>query len=68
MRFMILIALLLASACHDRQPPAPTPEQSEQLNEADSMLNQLSNEEGPETNASGPSSSTGDSPSGRTVP
>jgi hypothetical protein len=62
MRILVLTALLLLAACHDRRPPAPTPEQSEQLNDADSMLNQLSNEEGPETNASGPSSSTGDIP------
>ena len=51
----LLIGLLLLAACHDRRPPAPTAEQSNQLNEADSMLNNLAhNEEGPEANASGP--------------
>ena len=55
MRRIIICALLLIAACHDRRPPAPTAEQSQQLNEADSMLNDLANEEGPEANASGPS-------------
>ncbi|HET7576019.1 MAG TPA: hypothetical protein VFK19_05560 [Sphingomicrobium sp.] len=58
MRILVLAALLLLAACHDRRPPTPTADQSEQLNDADSMLNQLSNEEGPETNASGPSNSS----------
>jgi hypothetical protein len=50
---------LLLAACHDRRLPAPTAEQSNQLNEADSMLNDLAqNEEGPEANASGPSNSS----------
>jgi len=52
-----MCATLLLVACHDRRPPAPTAEQSQQLNEADSMLNDLANEEGPEANASGPSNS-----------
>jgi nitrous oxide reductase accessory protein NosL len=47
---LILCALLLVAACHKQRPPAPTPEQSSQLNEADSMLNNLANEEGPEAN------------------
>jgi nitrous oxide reductase accessory protein NosL len=51
----ILCALLLVAACHKQRPPAPTPEQSNRLNETDSMLNDLANEEGPEANASGPS-------------
>ena len=49
---------LIVAACHDRRPPAPTPEQSAQLNDADAMLNNLANEEGPEANASGPSNSS----------
>ena len=48
--------LLLLAACHDGRPPAPTVHQSEQLNEAEDMLNSMAqNEEGPEANASGPS-------------
>ena len=40
-------------------PPAPTAEQSRQLNEAEDMLdNMAENEEGPEANASGPSNSS----------
>jgi hypothetical protein len=58
MRQIILFAPLLLAACHDRRPPAPTAEQSQQLNDADSMLNDLANEEGPEANASGPSNTS----------
>jgi hypothetical protein len=50
---------LVAAACHDRsRPPAPTQEQSDQLNEADRMLNDMAqNEEGPEQRP-GPSNSS----------
>lgn len=58
MRMIALGLVVLICACHDRQPPAPTPEQNQQMNEADSMLNRLANEEGPEANASGPSNSS----------
>ena len=58
MRQIIIGATLLLVACHDRRPPAPTAEQSQQLNDADAMLNDLANEEGPEANASGPSNSS----------
>jgi len=52
--------LLLLAACHERRPPAPTAQQSEQLNDAENMLNAISkNEEGPEANASGPSNHSG---------
>ena len=51
------LALLLLSlcACRDERPPAPTTEQSQQLNEADAMLNDMANEEGPEDRSPGPS-------------
>jgi hypothetical protein len=55
---MILLPLaLLLCACHNRAaPPAPTAEQSDQLNDSEDMLNALAaNENGPEANASGPS-------------
>jgi hypothetical protein len=55
---LIGCVFLIVAACHDRRPPAPTPEQSAQLNDADAMLNNLANEEGPEANASGPSNSS----------
>jgi hypothetical protein len=47
--------LLLLPACRDQRPPSPTAEQSSQLNEADAMLNQMANEEGPEDRSPGPS-------------
>ncbi len=54
----MLAALLLLIGCKDQRPPAPTVEQSAQLNDADAMLNNMAlNEEGPEANASGPSNS-----------
>jgi hypothetical protein len=49
---------LLAAACHKDEPAAPTREQSQQLNDADEMLNNLANEEGPADRSAGPSSSS----------
>jgi hypothetical protein len=58
-RFLVLCAFLIAAACHRHEPSAPTPEQSDQLNQAEDMLNGMAqNEEGPEANASGPSNSS----------
>jgi hypothetical protein len=58
-RVVFLCVFLLASACHKDEPPAPTPQQSAQLNEAEDMLNGMAqNEEGPEANASSPSNSS----------
>jgi len=49
------LALLLA-ACGDERPPAPTAEQSDQLNEAEAMLDaEAPKEKGPEENSPGPS-------------
>jgi hypothetical protein len=54
-RIVIAFALVLAG-CRDQQPPAPTSEQADQLNETENMLNALAaKEKGPEANASGPS-------------
>jgi len=36
--------LLLVSACREQRPPAPSPEQNQQLNEAEGMLNELANQ------------------------
>ncbi|HXS50236.1 MAG TPA: hypothetical protein VN713_08935 [Sphingomicrobium sp.] len=58
MRKLFVGVLLVAAACHDRQPPAPTPEQSAQLNDADAMLNHVANEEGPANRSAGPSNSS----------
>jgi len=55
----MLCALLLAAACRKEEPPAPTEQQSAQLNEAEDMLDaQSAKEKGPETNAPGPSNSS----------
>ncbi len=40
MRYVALLLLLLATACRDERPPAPTAEEAEQLNEAEAMLNE----------------------------
>jgi hypothetical protein len=56
MKQLLVCVLLFLAACHERRPPAPTAEQSAQLNDAEDMLNNMAgNEEGPEANASGPS-------------
>jgi hypothetical protein len=56
---LLCTLILLAAACRKDEPPAPTAEQSDQLNEAEDMLNGMAaNEEGPEANASGPSPSS----------
>ena len=34
------IALLLLAGCGEQRPPAPTPEQNDQLNEAEEMLDE----------------------------
>jgi len=57
MRVIFVLALLALCSCRDQRPPAPTSEQADQLNEADSMLNDLANEEGPEQRP-GPSNSS----------
>ena len=56
---LLFCALIVLAACNKDQPPAPTAEQSDQLNEAEDMLNDMAqNEEGPEANASSPSNSS----------
>ena len=47
MKHLILFAALLLPACNrEEQPEAPTPAESEQLNETEEMLNELANEKG----------------------
>ncbi len=49
----------MLSACRDQAPPAPSAEQSAQLNDAEDMLNDLgANEEGPMDRSTGPSNSS----------
>jgi hypothetical protein len=56
-KYLILATLLFLAACRRDEPPAPTAEQSAQLNEAEEMLNaEAANEEGPEQRP-GPSNS-----------
>ena len=52
-RIVLLTAALLASCNREEQPKAPTAAESERLDEADDMLNELANEEGaaPESTA-----------------
>jgi len=58
-RAVLASALLLACACREQRPPAPTAEESAQLNEMESALNDLAEkEEGPGANAPGPSNSS----------
>ncbi len=56
MRYLTLILALLLAACGDQGPPAPTSEQTIQLDDAEAMLNDIAaNEEGPADRSTGPS-------------
>jgi hypothetical protein len=58
MRIMLLVLALLLAACERDRPPAPTAEQSNQLDEAEAMLNELGqNEEGAAPAGTAPSDS-----------
>jgi hypothetical protein len=58
-RKLIVCALVLVAACRDERPPAPTQEQSAQLNDAEDMLNGMArNEEGPADRSASPSNSS----------
>jgi PBP1b-binding outer membrane lipoprotein LpoB len=48
-RAIILCVALILGGCREQRPPAPSAEQSDQLNEMDNSLNALAqNKEGPE--------------------
>jgi outer membrane biosynthesis protein TonB len=57
MRLTFLLFAALLVACKEQRPPAPTREQSAQLNEAENLLNAAAKEEGPEQRP-GPSNSS----------
>jgi hypothetical protein len=58
MRKFILALALLTAACDRDRPPAPTAEQSGQLDEAEAMLNDMAeNEEGAAPAGAAPSNS-----------
>ena len=52
---ILIAAVLLASCNREEQPQAPTAAESGRLDEAEEMLDQLANEEGPEAKAPDPS-------------
>ena len=55
-RSLALSLILLATACGDDRPPAPTAEEAERLDETEAMLNNVAQtQEGPETDVPGPS-------------
>jgi hypothetical protein len=41
-KYLVVCLLLLFAACRDERPPAPTADQNTQLNDAESMLNNMS--------------------------
>jgi hypothetical protein len=52
----VLPILVFLAACGDDRPPAPTAEESEQLNEVEELLNEeAAKEEGPGNRSPGPS-------------
>ena len=54
-RILLPIVLLLTACNRDEQPQSPTAAESEQLNEAEEMLNELAKEEGPAPQGADPS-------------
>ena len=47
MKQILLCAALLLASCGDSRPPAPTAEESDQLNEAENLLNEAAEGEAP---------------------
>lgn len=40
MRLTVIALVLVLAGCGEQRPPAPTPEQNDQLDEAEDMLNE----------------------------
>ena len=56
MRTAFFSVLFLLAACRDERPPAPTAEESDQLNDAENLLDaEAVHEKGPEDRSPGPS-------------
>jgi len=54
-RISCLLLTFILAACGAERPPAPTPEESDQLNQAEELLNaEAANEKGPEDRSPGP--------------
>jgi len=54
-KLIVCLALCL-TGCREQPPPAPSAEQNQQLNEAEDMLNSMTqNEEGPMDHSTSPS-------------
>jgi hypothetical protein len=59
MKYLLAPLLLLAAACNrTEQPEPPTPAETERLDEAEAMLNELGKEEGAAPQGTAPSNST----------
>jgi hypothetical protein len=54
-KILLLGILSLASCNREERPEAPTPAESQRLDEAEDMLNQLANEEGAAPEGTAPS-------------
>lgn len=55
MKQAVLAIVLVLGACREQRPPGPTAEEADQLNEAEKMLDNASNQKGPEERSPGPS-------------
>ena len=51
MKILPVLPLIAIAACSDDRPPAPTEEQSGQLNETEDMLNELGSQSAPPAEA-----------------
>ena len=59
MNRLAICALILLASCRDDRPPAPSTQQSAQLDEAEKLLNAMAeNEEGPADRSASPSNQT----------
>ena len=58
MRTLALFLMIALGSCRKEQPAAPTAEESAQLNDAENMLNDAAQDEGPADRSTGPSNSS----------